>query len=116
MDQCSPLDGTYEATVHNGGALPSHAQLSLFEFIPPGPKSGTRDLTSPFLLASFSYLSDNFESGSTQMTRFTVICKWELQIASPGLHNSLDTLSSRKASVSSSLNLPVSPLSQIQRS
>lgn len=116
MDQCSPLDGTQDATVINGGTLPSHTQLSLLEFIPPGPKSGTRDPTSPFLLASFSYLSDNFESGSTQTTQFTVICKWELQIASPKLHASLDSLSSRKASASSSLDLPVSPLFQIQSS
>jgi len=113
MDQCSPLDGTHDATAVDGGPVPSHAQLSLFEFIPPGPKSGTRDLTSPFLLASFSYLSDNFEGGSTQTTQFTVICKWELQIASPKLHASLNFLSSKKASTSSSLDLPVSLLFQI---
>lgn len=111
MSHCSPLDGTDDATAVSGGALPSNAQLSLLEFIPPGPKSGTRDLTPPFLLASFLYLAESFESGVSQTTQFTVICRWDLQIVSSKLHVCLDSLSSKKGGASANLDLPVSYLS-----
>lgn len=112
MKQCSPLD---ISNALHGGSLPSHAQLSLFEFVPPGPKSGTRELTSPFLLASFSYLSENFDGSSPQTTQTTYLCKWELQNSTPKLHASLDAVSSKKNNASSMTDLAVSPLSLYSR-
>lgn len=105
MDQCSPFDSSNALP---GGSLPSLAQLSLFEFVPPGPKSGTRELTPPFLLASFTYPLDNSDSGSPQTTQYTFLCKWELQNSTPKLHASLDAVSSKKSSASSVTDLAVS--------
>lgn len=113
MNQCSPLDNL---SALPGGSLPSLAQLSIFEFVPPGPKSGTRELTSPFLLASFSYPLDNFDSGSPQTTQTTFLCKWVLQNSTPKLHASLVAVSSKKNSASSVTDLAVSRKSLYPRS
>lgn len=108
LDQCCPQDGVSDGNVMNDDALPSHAQLSLLELIPPGPKSGTRDSSPPFILASFSHVSDDSGSGSVQQSQFTVISTWEIQMTSSKLHTSFDSLSSKKTSASSVIDLSVS--------
>lgn len=108
---CSP-----SKTINNGNgididALPSRSRLSFLDFIPPGPRSGTKEVNPPFILAAFSDVSGTHENGAAQSTFATTLCRWELQTASPKLHAQFASLSTRKSSTSSRADIPVgSPL------
>lgn len=71
------------------------ARLSFLEIIPSGPESKSRAPTQPFILAGFSYLTDDFEAGGDQLT---IICKLEIYSAKPALHSSFESLSPKKPS------------------
>ena len=90
--------------------MQSRSQLSLLEILPPGPRSANREPSPPVLLASFSYVSDSFQHSPAHAVQATILCKWELQIATPKLHSSFNSLSSKKATASSVAELPVSRL------
>ena len=109
LNYCLPFDEvTNGRNLEEHDALPSHAELSHLEFIPPGPKTDNKEWVHPFILASFSLLSDDLQGPSAQGGQFTVLCKWQLQHTAPKLHPSFETLSSKKGNASSILDLPVS--------
>ena len=62
----------------------------------------------PVLLASFTYVSDSFQHSPAHAVQATILCKWELRVATPKLHTSFTSLSSKKATASSVAELPVS--------
>ena len=109
LNYCLPFDVvTNGRNLEEHDALPSHAELSHLEFIPPGPRTDNKEWVHPFILASFSLLSDDLQGPSAQGGQFTVLCKWQLQHTAPKLHPSFETLSSKKGNASSILDLPVS--------
>ena len=108
LNHCLPLNEVNEGTLLDHGALPLHAELSHLEFIPPGPRTDNKEWRQPFVFASFSYVSDNLQGPPAQAAQLTVICKWQLQHIPPRLHPSFDSLSSKKAHASASVDLPVS--------
>ena len=81
-------------------------RLSFFDIVPSGPESKTRAPTQPFILAAFSHLTDDFHAGGEQST---MICKLELGATKPGLHASFKTLSAKKGSSSSELQVRPNP-------
>ena len=109
LNQCSPLDDIVNGrSLEEQDVLPSHAQLSHLEFIPPGPRTDNKEWAHPFILASFSFLSDDLQGSSVQGEQFTVLCKWQLQHTAPKLHPSFETLSSKRGNAPSIVDLPVS--------
>ena len=109
LNHCLPFDEVVNGrNLEENDALPSHAQLSHLEFIPPGPRTDNKEWVHPFILASFSLLSDDLQGPSAQGGQFTVLCKWQLQHTAPKLHPSFETLSSKKGNASSIVDLPVS--------
>ena len=92
--------------------MQSRSQLSILEFLPPGPRSANKEPTPPILLASFSYVSDHFQNSPAVAVQATVLGKWELQIATPKLHTSFNSLSSKKTSASPVAELTVSRIAQ----
>ena len=107
-NQFTPFDLGNAVTVYEND-LPWRAQLSKLEFVPPGPKPGTRDQTPPFVLASFSYSSDITGNNSNPTSRLTVLCRVMLQSTSPRLHSCFESLSAKRNNHSSNTELPVSP-------
>ncbi len=109
LSYCLPFDDVVNGrNLEEHDTLPSHAQLSHLEFIPPGPRTDNKEWMHPFILASFSLLSDDLQGPSAQGGQLTVLCKWQLQHIAPKLHPSFDTLSSKKGSASLIVDLPVS--------
>ena len=108
LNYCTPLDDNPDDAFAQYDRVQSRSQLSLLEFLPPGPKYANKDPTHPVLLASFSYLSNHFQSSPAQTVPATVLCKWELQTATPDLHTSFNLLSSKKTTESPVAELPVS--------
>ena len=98
---CDVSDGT----LMTDDTLLRYTQLSFLEFIPPGPRSGTRELTPPFIFASFTCISENTPGQSSQLT---ILCKLELQLKSPKLHPSFESLISKRANPSFNVDLAVS--------
>ena len=78
------------------------ARLSFLDIVPSGPESKSRAPTQPFILAGFSYLTDDFHAGSEQST---IICKLEIHTAKPALHSSFDHLTAKKASSRAELSV-----------
>ncbi len=81
--------------IHNVESLPlgyeriaKSSKLSLLILVPSGPESKTRSPTPPFILAGYSYLSDDFQAGGEQMT---TICKLTIQRSPCKLHPSFGT-------------------------
>ena len=107
-----PLEVKEHETVFDYGILLSKAQLTLLEFVPPGPRSGTRESTSPAILASFTYISDGFENPSSHVSQLTVLCKMDLELSSPRLHSTFHSLSSKKTGVSANTGLSVSNMTE----
>ncbi|KAL6717957.1 Mediator of RNA polymerase II transcription subunit 16 [Lecanora helva] len=113
-NQFSPLT-VNDGTMTNGDILLKGHQLSLLELVPPGPKSGTRDSNPPFVFASFVHASDGFDSAAGQASQSTILCKLELQLISPKVHSSFESLSYKKNISSSNVDLPVGPMDVIVR-
>ena len=112
LDYCAPLDENLDGASAQYDGVQSRSQLSLLEFLPPGPRSANKEPTHAVLLASFSYVSDHFQHSPAHAVQSTVLCKWELQIATPKLHASFSSLSSKKTSASPVAELPVSCIAQ----
>ena len=108
LNHCLPLNEVNEGTLLDRGALPLHAKLSHLGFIPPGPRTDNKEWRQPFVFASFSHVSDNLQGPPVHTAQLTVICKWQLQHIPPRMHPSFDSLSSKKAHASASVDLPVS--------
>lgn len=112
LNHCTPLDENPDAASVQYDGMQARSQLSLLEFLPPGPRSANKEPTHPVLLASFSHVSDQFQNSSTHAVQATVLCKWELQIAMPKLHASFNSLSSKKTNASPVAGLPVSRIAK----
>lgn len=112
LNHCIPLDDNPDGASARYDGVQSRSQLSLLEFLPPSPRSGKQEPTHPILLASFSYASDHFQHSPAHAAQATVLCKWELQIATPKLHTSFNSLASKKTSASPVTELPVSRIAQ----
>ena len=108
LNHCTPLDENPDGPSAQYDSLQSRSQLSLLEILPPGPRSANKDATPSVLLASFSYVSDSFQHSPAHAIQSTVLCKWELQSATPKLHTSFNSLSSKKIMASQTAELPVS--------
>ena len=108
MQQCRPLDWHSEIDSLHPGTMPSFAQLSLLEFVPPHPITNSREYTPPFVLAAFTSIPDESQDAVSISTPLTVISKWEIQTTSPELHPSFGSLSSKKNISSSAGGLSVS--------
>ena len=108
LNHCLPLNDVNEGALSDHGALPLHAELSHLEFTPPGPRTDNKEWRQPFILASFSYVSENLQGPPAHAAQLTIICKWQLQYVPPKLHPSFDSLSSKKVQASSNVDLPVS--------
>lgn len=106
LNHCTPLDESPDGASARSDGVQSRSQLSLLEFLPPSPRSGNKEPTHPILLASFSYASDHFQHSPAHAAQATVLCKWELQIVTPKLHTSFNSLSSKKGSASPVTELP----------
>lgn len=112
LNHCTPLDESPDGASARSDGVQSRSQLSLLEFLPPSPRSGNKEPTHPILLASFSYASDHFQHSPAHAAQATMLCKWELQIVTPKLHTSFNSLSSKKGSASPVTELPVSRIAQ----
>ena len=112
LNHCTPFDEHVVGVSAQYDDVQSRSLLSLLEFLPPGPRSANKESTHPTLLAFFSHASDHFQQSPTHAAQATVLCKWELQVVTPKLHTSFNSLSSKKTSVSPVAELPVSRASQ----
>ena len=97
-----------DGTIFGNDALHCLRRPSILEFIPPGPRSGTRELAPPCILASFTYASDVLDTAHSHMPQSTILSKVELQRKAPKLHPTFDTLSSKKTSLAPNNDLSVS--------
>jgi len=104
VTSCTPSDGSVDSALLQHTTPPASARLSFLDFIPAGPEFRNREPTQPFVLATFTYVSDASEDGSNQ---FSIVCRWGLRISKPTMHPSFDQLSSRKSNVPSTADLPV---------
>ena len=107
LNHCTPLGENLDVVSAHYDDVQSRSQLSLLEFLPPGPRSANTEPTHPILLAAFSYVADHFQHSPSPAVQATVLCKWELQVATPKLHTSFNSLSSRKTSASQATELTV---------
>ena len=85
-----------------------NACLSHLEYFPQGPENPKGGPSRPFVLGSFTDVSDQDQSTSNHEP-FSVVCRWELQSAKPKLHPNFENLGSKKSNRSSSKDLPVCP-------
>ena len=89
-------------------------QLTMLDFIPPGPESKSRAPTQPFVLTAFSCFSPDFQGGDTVNT---ILYKWELYTQKTPLHSSFAQLSSKRHNTFSRPEQPVSnPPSKVLQS
>lgn len=112
MHDCTPLNENPGGASAQYDGVQSRSQLSLLEFLAPGPRFTNSEPTYPVLLASFSSVSDHFQNSSGHAIQATVLSKWELQIATPKLHTSFNSLSSKKTSATPATELPVSSIAR----
>lgn len=89
-----------DSLVHD--RLVMSAKLSFFDIVPSGPESKSRAPTQPYILAGYSYLTDNLHTGGEQ---FTIICRLGISAAKPALHSSFDHLSLKRASSRTELSV-----------
>ena len=113
LSHCTPLDENSDVTsARDDDGVQSRSPLLILEFLPPGPRSANKEALHPALLASFSYVSDQFQHSSAHTVQSTVLCKWDLEFATPNLHTSFNSLSSKKSGASPFVDLPVSHIAQ----
>jgi len=107
LNHCSPNVENLERRSPNHDVLSASAQLSLLDFIPPYPIPNSREYTPAFILATFSYISEDFQDPGLPV-QLTVLSRWALQMNSTKLHTSFESLSSKKTNSASGGDLSVS--------
>ena len=106
---CSPHNGISNGVALIDDAPASCPRLILLDFVPPGPRPGSKEATPPFVLAAFSNLSDNYGHGVGQTSPSTTLCKWELQKSISKLHTNFSSLSTKKTPPSTQNDFTVRP-------
>lgn len=94
VNDCSPFE------VDSGDShesFSSYAQITHLELIPPGPETRNRGPTSPFILAAFSYVPDQYHVTQMSEEPFSILARWELGSHVPTLHPSFAQLTSKKS-------------------
>ena len=101
-------------TVEHVGTIPDcspfeldNAQITHLELVPPGPETRNREPTSPFILAAFSRVPDQFNDTQIQEEPVSVLARWELVTSKRTLHPVFIQLHSKKSNTAPVVDLPV---------
>ncbi len=95
-------------TVHDCSPLEiDSARITHLELVPPGPETRNREPTSPFILAAFSGVPDQFQDSQIQEEPVSILARWELGILKPLLHPTFAQLVSKKSNIIPVVDLPV---------
>ena len=84
-----------------------NAHITHLELVPPGPETRHREPTSPFILAAFSRVPDQFHDTQIQEEPVSVLARWDFSTFKPVLHPVFIQLHSRKSNVAPVVDLPV---------
>ena len=96
-----------EADGPEGTGWYPNARLTHLEYFPQGPESKKGGPSRPFVLGSFTDVSDQPQSNGNYEP-FSVVCRWELQSVKTKVHPNYENLSPKRTSASSTKELPVS--------
>lgn len=103
VNDCFPI-GIDTRGLAESGSFPN-AQLSHLEYFPQGPENRHGEPSRPFVLASFTDVSEQYENdGSNSLC--SVVCRWELRNDKPRVHPNFENLGS-KSHKTSKAELPV---------
>jgi hypothetical protein len=95
-------------TVHDCSSLEvDSARITHLELVPPGPETRNREPTSPFILAAFSRVPDQFHDTQIQEEPVSLLARWELGVLKPMLHPTFAQLVSKKSNIAPIVDLPV---------
>ena len=95
LDDFAPLDQEVGGLTSHHEKSSSLFKLCFLDLVPSGPESKSRSPTQPFVLAGFSYLSDDAQTGGEQLT---VMSRWEVEAAKSNIHPIFGSLSQNKVS------------------
>ena len=109
LSNCLSFTNDEKSTPPTDSLSTTHGRLTHLEFIPAGPESRTRTRTSPFVLASFSHVSHDFQGNDTVETR---VCTWKLDSENVSLHMAFDQLSPAKYDGTNSPDITVNSTCQ----
>ena len=108
IDDCCPM---LDYTTQNQETyiLPSsEAQLSHLELLPQAADPRSKESASPTILATFSYLPNQYSVNGVREQPYTVLSRWVMRNVETTLHTAFGSLTSKKSN--SPVRLKVRPL------
>ena len=88
LSDCFPKGGPSDDSEVDGPHI--HAHLTHLEYFPQGPENREGEPSKPFVLASFTDLSE--QEHNPRQEPYSIVSRWELSSSKPQLHSNFEQL------------------------